>query len=773
MPVARIKAPAALLPKPVARTLGFALLGLLGAAEWTRMIDGAGLATALGWVLAAVLVGETVGAAASLPPRLRAPGALLAALAGLVLAALVSGLEPRLLEPKHWEELGDGVARGMETLSGVSLPYTGADPWPDVTLRLGGALFVTLAAILAAWPRAETRGFQFFALAVLLTLVIWPVTAIGSTRSLVLGCAIAALTVCFLWLERLPLRPGLSVAALGGIALAGALPLSMATDRDDPWFDYRSWAEGLGTPASVRFDWEHSYGPMRWTREGREMLRIQTNRAQYWKLENLEDFDGQRWVQRGVPDPFGPEPEADLEQNWEAQPQWTGSARVTVRGLRGDQYAGAGTTVAVDAGDLDATPTFSPGTWQADRELKAGDSYEVDFHAPRPNVLELSAATSSAQGQQSDALTMVLPLLRPQLPEPDDFRSRPITSMRLELRPFDVEGPPLAQNERRGTEEPGLPALRNSPYLRTWELAQRLKRGARTPYEFVRRVDTYLGRDFRYDERPAPGNPTVPPLEHFLFETKAGYCQHFSGAMALLLRLGGVPARVATGFSPGGYRRRQGEWVVRDRDAHSWVEAWFDGIGWVTFDPTPASTPARSLIAAIDEPDAGAADDAAADTPAQDAGGRNPAGARGELDPAGDGGPGVAAVDEATSPWVYAGIGAGVLALLAAAWLLLRRRRRARDGVPPADLAVADLVTAMRRAGRPVAPGTTLIELERRFGGTQGTDSYLAALRAARYGTATAPPTRSQRSAFRRDLAAGLGWRGQVRAWWALPPRLG
>ena len=286
--------------------------------------------------------------------------------------------------------------------------------------------------------------------------MVWPITALGSTRSLVLGCAIAALTVCFLWLERLPLRPGIGVAVLGGIALAGALPLSMATNRDGPWFDYKSWAEGLGTPASVRFDWDHSYGPIHWQREGREMLRIKTSRAQYWKLENLEDFDGQRWVMRGVPDPFGPDPEADLEQSWAAHPQWTGRARITVRGLRGDQYAGAGTTVSVDAGPREAIPTFSPGTWQADRELKAGDSYEVEFHAPRPNVLELSAADSGARGQQSDALTATLPLLRPQLPDPDDTRGRPVTSLKLELRPFDVVGPPLAQNERRGTEEPGL-----------------------------------------------------------------------------------------------------------------------------------------------------------------------------------------------------------------------------------------------------------------------------------------------------------------------------
>src|SRR6185436_3112918 len=65
-------------------------------------------------------------------------------------------------------------------------------------------------------------------------------------------------------------------------------------------------------------------------------------------------------------------------------------------------------------------------------------------------------------------------------------------------------------------------------------------------------------------------------------------------------RMGGIPARVAVGFSPGGYRSKAQEWVVSDTDAHSWVEAWFDGIGWVTFDPTPPDTPARSQVAAIE-----------------------------------------------------------------------------------------------------------------------------------------------------------------------------
>src|SRR4051795_33980 len=106
--------PAALLPAPLARTVGFALLGTLGAAEWARMVGHGGFVSALPWVAAAVLAGETVGAAGSLAPRLLRAAAALAASLGFVLAALVSGLEPRLLLPGHWTDLSAGVARGLE-----------------------------------------------------------------------------------------------------------------------------------------------------------------------------------------------------------------------------------------------------------------------------------------------------------------------------------------------------------------------------------------------------------------------------------------------------------------------------------------------------------------------------------------------------------------------------------------------------------------------------------------------------------------------------------
>src|SRR4051794_37796974 len=142
--------------------------------------------------------------------------------------------------------------------------------------------------------------------------------------------------------------------------------------------------------------------------------------------------------------------------------------------------------------------------------------------------------------------------------------------------------------------------MRRSLYARTYRLAMRLRRAARTPQQYVLAVNRYLQQGFTYSERPAPVPAGRAPLDGFLFDTKEGYCQHYSGAMALLLRMGGVPARVSTGFSPGTYDRSRGEWVVRDVDAHSWVEAYFPKLGWITFDPTPGVAPPRTQL--LNEP---------------------------------------------------------------------------------------------------------------------------------------------------------------------------
>jgi hypothetical protein len=150
-------------------------------------------------------------------------------------------------------------------------------------------------------------------LALLLTLVAAPLVALGGTQPVVLGAVLTALTVCFLWLERLPLRPGLGVAALLALAVAGALPLASAADGEDPWFDYRAFAEGLGSDDPIRFNWGHSYGPITWPREGSEVLRVASEEPHYWKLRTLDDFDGRIW-RDGEAEVGDVEPEVALQQ---------------------------------------------------------------------------------------------------------------------------------------------------------------------------------------------------------------------------------------------------------------------------------------------------------------------------------------------------------------------------------------------------------------------------------------------------------------------------
>jgi transglutaminase-like putative cysteine protease len=791
------------MPAWAARLAGFAALATLGALEWQRMVAGLGSKHAFGWVAVALLTAVAVLACERLPERSGTLALAATAIGGLVAAYLITGLELRLLAPKHLSELFDGLSGGAQALGGVTLPYAGADTWPRAVLELLGAELCVLAALLAFWPRGDTRGYPFFALAVLLVLAIAPVVSIGGPQTLLLGALLATLTVCFLWLERLPLRPGIGVAALLAIALAGALPFAAWADRDEPWFDYQTFAEGIGPDDPIRFDFEHGdYGPVTWPRDGAEVLRVKAQRAAYWKVLTLEDFDGFGWEQARI-GRSEVETDDDLPSSYRSQLPFEAALSVAVRRFRGSDVVGAGTILEVTDSTRGLAVRGDAGRWITDGDLRSGDSYRVRAYVPRPSPSQLNTVRRVSPASQQDALRLRVPLLesagaREGRFRPGDAPAIDIGPDGLPRTPFSSElpgsatihfaafgsrdGEPTAEYQRLGLWGPGDPALRVSAYARTWRLAQRLRAQASTPYEYVVAVSQYL-QDFEYSENPAPPPAGEAPLETFLFRNKAGYCQHFSAAMAMLLRMGGVPARVATGFSPGGFSKRRGAWIVRDTDAHSWVEAWFDGFGWVTLDPTPAATPARSLVAAIqpppsaaNAPGAGAAPEAA--DPAGGGNGpadRRAAGEREQLfERLRQTSPDVLAEDDGGAggaPWLR--ILAGVVAVLLLAGLTVRFvRRRRRRPATRLDAAIWELEEALRRAGRPAPTGTTLRQLEQRLGGTPEATAYLRALSAARYAPAPQSPTRKQRRALRRALAQGLGPAGRLRALWALPPQL-
>ncbi len=120
------------------------------------------------------------------------------------------------------------------------------------------------------------------------------------------------------------------------------------------------------------------------------------------------------------------------------------------------------------------------------------------------------------------------------------------------------------------------------------ELAREITRKATTPFDKAVAIENHLRSRFAYTLN-LTGKPGGDPLAHFLFETRAGHCEYFASAMIIMLRTLGIPSREVNGFLPGEYNELGGDYIVRASDAHSWVEVYFPGVDWQTFDPTPAA----------------------------------------------------------------------------------------------------------------------------------------------------------------------------------------
>jgi transglutaminase-like putative cysteine protease len=117
-------------------------------------------------------------------------------------------------------------------------------------------------------------------------------------------------------------------------------------------------------------------------------------------------------------------------------------------------------------------------------------------------------------------------------------------------------------------------------------LAQTATERGKNSYDKAAALETFLKTKYAYTLQ-LTGSPGKDPLAHFLFETRAGHCEYFASAMTVMLRTQGIPAREVNGFLPGEFNELGGDYIVRASDAHSWVEAYFPGSGWIVFDPTP------------------------------------------------------------------------------------------------------------------------------------------------------------------------------------------
>jgi transglutaminase-like putative cysteine protease len=173
----------------------------------------------------------------------------------------------------------------------------------------------------------------------------------------------------------------------------------------------------------------------------------------------------------------------------------------------------------------------------------------------------------------------------------------------IQTRPHDQER--VVYKVYSDTTEPAASVLRSdeleyyAPAARYLELPGNLdpriaalakeiveRKGARNGYDEARAMETYLRENYGYTlELKAGGSD---PLADFLFRVRAGHCEYFATALAVMLRTRGIASRVVNGFLPGEYNEAAEAYTVRQSDAHSWVEAYFPQTkSWITFDPTP------------------------------------------------------------------------------------------------------------------------------------------------------------------------------------------
>jgi hypothetical protein len=593
-------------------------------------------------------------------------------------------------------------------------------------------------------------------------LVILVVTyGVGATVSppgapLLHGLFLLALVAAWLWLPGLGGRQAMAAATLVAAAGLLALPVASRLDGGRPWLDYRSWDwTGSASAAGESFDWNHTYGPLDWTRTGQTLLEVTSDTPYYWRTAELDRFDGYRWLETTASrnaavelphdhsgSPFSP-------RTVRLNPNWIHTLGFTVRDLNSQLVVAAGTPLGVK-GLTDVAWIQGGLALPSDNPLSEGDSYAIRSYVPTPSAEQMRRAPRAYPGALAPYTVVVLPSSRTYPPGPSVANPSLSPSTRITLRQLTVPfwGAPGGRHAHE--------TLSHSSYAGVSRLTRRIVAGAPTPYDAVQRIESYLRSSYTYSEVP-PRRKL--PLRAFLLRDGVGYCQQFSGAMALMLRMIGIPARVASGFSPG-TASGPGTYVVRDFDAHSWVEVYFNQIGWVPFDPTPAAAPAQSQATGLSHAPA----QPRTRRPLAVSPGGTPAHAPSPAPGSGASGSALWLVAAAISLLALGGVGA-------VAFRALRGRRLTAPTLIQAQL--QELETALRRLRSRPAGGTTLLALERKLAVVAGPASagYAAKLRAARYTAGShPPPTPAERRALRRELTSGLGLRGRLRGLLAMPP---
>jgi transglutaminase-like putative cysteine protease len=488
--------------------------------------------------------------------------------------------------------LGTRFSNGFSDFYSTHLPF---DPRVHVAMAelvLAAVFAFSLAVALLAAERKPVA-----AAVVVLVGAAWPATLLGPSHGFAMGAAI--LGAALVLLAGLGSRriPALALPAVAIVA-AGAVAVGSATAARHGLVHWQTWnlAHVAAGPVGVGFVWDAQYGGLEWPAHPTVVLEVQSQqRPAYLRAAVLDDLVGDRWS-LGLPRSADSlEPAAALD------PRNQTRETVTVDSLADSRLVGGSIPIRFSVG---GAPLTEPerGFASLDQNFPRGFQYTVSSYSPRPTAAELRR------------LAPQYPLVLSEDGLLDVGRG--------------VTMPAFGSPDRAATEETLLtvnPDLNS--YVQLARLADEVAGRARTPYDAVASLENWFisSGGFRYSNHPTL---IQPALVGFVTQTHAGYCQYFAGAMTLMLRYLGIPARVAVGFAGGTYSSKSHAWLVTDRDAHAWVEVWFKGYGWLPFDPTPAAPgSSRQPTLAGTVAAAGSGGKGGPSGPAKGAGGRRGSGA--------------------------------------------------------------------------------------------------------------------------------------------------
>jgi protein-glutamine gamma-glutamyltransferase len=496
--------------------------------------------------------------------------------AGIVAASVALDIPLRSASPFDGRDFvataADRTWTGFLDFQDITVPFEGA-----AQPLMHGALLIATFGFSLAGALAVAARRPPLALAALLFGAGWPATMFPGEHELARGAAILVAGLMLLAAVRAGSIPIRSQALAGAAVLALALVLSTSSAVAKPQFvNWQSWDfyNEPDAPVGVSYVWRADYDGIKFPNKRTRVLRVRApGTAGYWRATTLNAFFDDHWDERPEADfptlqdedgsylefsndPLLPAAGRDRE-NWKR-------ASVTVEALRDTHLVGASVPVAWDTKDIRGIFFAKGGIAIAERPLGRGQEYTAWNYAPRPKPQAL------ARSQPDYPIEIV----------EDGYVD---VDPGLTVPAFGAPG------RERWLEETFAIDGRLRPYEALYDQAVAVAGQADNPYAAVVALEAWFrtGGDFSYDETPEVAPPGTPPLVFFLTQSKEGYCQHYAGAMALMLRYLGIPARVGAGFTSGIYDRDRRVWNVNDRNAHTWVEVWFNGFGWLPFDPTP------------------------------------------------------------------------------------------------------------------------------------------------------------------------------------------